>query len=152
MQPAPELGLDAYLSYLDGVLNHADRRMRSAVLALPDGTYFGEDHTDNDCFKKIDIAVRVKMIIDGDAMSSDFSGTDPQIEGFKNSSIANTYSSVYLAISSFFDPSIPRNEGTYRCVSINAPEGSIVNALPPAPMTMNTVYVAHEIVIAIWQA
>ena len=149
---ATELGIDAYLSYLDGVLDHADRRMRSAVLALPDGIYFGEDHTDNDCFKKIDIAIRVKMTIDGDQISVDFSGTDSQIEGFKNSSIANTYSSVYLAISSFFDTSIPRNEGTYRCVSINAPEGSIVNALPPAPMTMNTVYVAHEIVIAVWQA
>ena len=92
------------------------------------------------------------MTIEGDAISIDFSETDPQIEGFKNSSVANTYSSVYLAISSFFDTSIPRNEGTYRCVSINAPEGSIVNALPPAPMTMNTVYVAHEIVIAVWQA
>ena len=149
---ATELGIDAYLSYLDGVLDHADRRMRSAVLALPDGIYFGEDHTDNDCFKKVDIAVRVKMTIDGDAISVDFSETDPQIEGFKNSSVANTYSSVYLAISSFFDTSIPRNEGTYRCVSIVAPEGSIVNALPPAPMTMNTVYVAHEIVIAVWQA
>ena len=149
---AAELGVDAYLSYLNGVLDHADRRMRSAVLALPDGSYFGEDHTDNDCFKKVDIAVRVKLTVDGDQISIDFAGTDPQIEGFKNSSVANTYSSVYLAISSFFDTGIPRNEGTYRCVSINAPEGSIVNARPPAPMTMNTVYVAHEIVIAVWQA
>ena len=149
---AAELGVDAYLSYLNGVLDHADRRMRSAVLALPDGSYFGEDHTDNDCFKKVDIAVRVKLTVDGDQICIDFAGTDPQIEGFKNSSVANTYSSVYLAISSFFDTGIPRNEGTYRCVSINAPEGSIVNARPPAPMTMNTVYVAHEIVIAVWQA
>jgi len=149
---ASELGVDAYLSYLDGVLDHADRRMRSAVSELPDGTYFGEDHTDNDCFRKVDIAVRAKLTVTGEEIVVDFSGTDPQIEGFKNSSLANTYSSVYLAISSFFDTSIPRNEGTYRCLTIHAPEGSIVNALPPAPMTMNTVYVAHEIVIAVWQA
>ena len=149
---AGELGVDAYLSYLDGVLDHADRRMRAAVTELPDGVYFGEDHTDNDCFRKVDIAVKVKLTVSGDQIHADFTGTDPQIEGFKNSSVANTYSSVYLAISSFFDTSIPRNEGTYRCLTINAPEGSIVNALPPAPMTMNTVYVAHEIVIAVWQA
>ncbi|MCB1743274.1 MAG: hydantoinase B/oxoprolinase family protein, partial [Gammaproteobacteria bacterium] len=72
--------------------------------------------------------------------------------GFKNSSIANTYSAVYLALSAFFDVSIPRNEGTYRSVRIIAPEGSIVNARPPAPMTMNTVFVAHEIVHALWRA
>lgn len=57
-----------------------------------------------------------------------------------------------MALSSFFDTSIPRNEGTYRCVTIIAPEGTIVNARPPAPMTMNTVFVAHEIVHAVWRA
>lgn len=147
-----ELGRSDYLHYLDGVLDHADRRMRGAVAGLPDGTYLGEDHSDNDCFVSTDIAVRVTLTKLGDKMTVDFTGTDPQIAGFKNSSLANTYSSVYLAISSFFDTSIPRNEGTYRCVTIVAPEGSIVNALAPAPMTMNTVYVAHEIVIAVWQA
>ena len=149
---ATELGIDAYQAYLDGVLTHGERRMRAAIAALPDGTYYGEDRTDNDCFGPADIAVRVRMTITGDEMELDFTGTDPQIEGFKNSSVANTYSSVFLALSSFFDTSIPRNEGTYRPVTVIAPEGSIVNARPPAPMTMNTVYVAHEIVIATWQA
>ncbi len=147
-----ELGTGPYLAYLDGVLTHGERRMRAAITELPDGTYYGEDRTDNDCFGPADIAVRVQLTVDGDEMTLDFTGTDPQIKGFKNSSVANTYSSVYLAVSSFFDTSIPRNEGTYRSLRIIAPEGSIVNALPPAPMTMNTVFVAHEIVIAVWQA
>ncbi len=147
-----ELGVEPYLAYLSGVLAHGERRMRAAIAALPDGQYYGEDRTDNDCFGPADIAVRVHLSVTGDEMTLDFTGTDPQIDGFKNSSLANTYSSVYMAVSSFFDPSIPRNEGTYRPVKIIAPEGSIVNALPPAPMTMNTVFVAHEIVIAVWQA
>ena len=37
-------------------------------------------------------------------------------------------------------------------MTVIAPEGSIVNARPPAPMTMNTVFVAHEIVHAVWRA
>jgi N-methylhydantoinase B len=147
-----ELGPKPYLNYLDGVLEHADRRMRAAIKQLPNGVYRGEDHSDNDCFVSTDIAIRVSMTVHDDHIDLDFAGTDPQIQGFKNSSLANTYSSVYLAVSSFFDTSIPRNEGTYRSLKIHAPEGSIVNALPPAPMTMNTVYVAHEIVIAVWQA
>jgi N-methylhydantoinase B len=134
------------------VLEHADRRMRAAVAELPDGTYYGEDHSDNDCFQKMDIAIRVALTVKGDEMVVDFSQSDPQILGFKNSSLANTYSSVFLAIASFFDTSIPRNEGTYRCVTIIAPEGTIVNARPPAPMTMNTVFVAHEIIHAVWRA
>lgn len=147
-----ELGIDSYFEHLAGILDHADESMRAAVSALPDGVYLGEDVTDNDCFSKVDVAIRVAMRIDGDSLTLDFSESDPQIRGFKNSSLANTCSAAYMALSSFFDVSIPRNEGTYRCVTIVAPEGSIVNAQPPAPMTMNTVYVAHEIIHAVWGA
>ena len=149
---AKELGLDSYFDHLAGVLDHADARMRDAVSALPDGVYLGEDHTDNDCFEKVDVAVRVAITVQADALTLDFSGSDPQMKGFKNSSLANTYSAAYLALSSFFDTNIPRNEGTYRCVTIIAPEGSIVNARAPAPMTMNTVFVGHEIAHSVWRA
>ncbi|MDE0811309.1 MAG: hydantoinase B/oxoprolinase family protein, partial [Alphaproteobacteria bacterium] len=149
---ATELGLDSYFEHLAGVLDHADSRMREAVAALPDGVYYGEDHTDNDCFQKVDVAVRVQMTVSGDQLTLDFSDSDPQMVGFKNSSLANTYSAAFLALSSFFDTDIPRNEGTYRCVEVIAPEGSIVNARPPAPMTMNTVFVAHEITHSVWRA
>lgn len=147
-----ELGIESYAEHLAGILDHADDSMRAVVSALPDGVYLGEDITDNDCFSEVDVAIRVAVRVDGDALTLDFSDSDPQIRGFKNSSLANTCSAAYMALSSFFDTSIPRNEGTYRCVTIIAPEGSIVNARPPAPMTMNTVYVAHEIIHAVWRA
>ena len=38
------------------------------------------------------------------------------MKGFKNSSISNTRSATYVALTSFLDPEIPRNAGTYRCV------------------------------------
>ena len=44
------------------------------------------------------------------------------MKGFKNSSLANTYSAAYLALASFFEPDLPRNEGTYRCVSHPRPK------------------------------
>ncbi|MBT6276764.1 MAG: hydantoinase B/oxoprolinase family protein, partial [Chromatiales bacterium] len=149
---ATELGLASYFEHLAGVLDHAEARMREAIAALPDGTYYGEDTTDNDCFKKVDYTIRATLTVKGSSIVVDFSGSDSQMAGFKNSSIANTYSATFLALSSFFNTDIPRNEGTYRSVQIIAPEGTIVNARAPAPMTMNTVFVAHEIVHAIWQA
>ncbi|MBV9065618.1 MAG: hydantoinase B/oxoprolinase family protein, partial [Methylobacteriaceae bacterium] len=56
------------------------------------------------------------------------------------------------ALTSFLDPDISRNQGTYRCVTIDAPLGSVVNPRPPAPMTMCTVLPAHEIIHACWMA
>jgi N-methylhydantoinase B len=108
--------------------------------------------TDNDCFTACEIWIRVTITKSGDSLVVDYSGTDPQMKGFKNSSISNTRSATYVALTSFLDPEIPRNEGTYRCVQINAPLGTLLNPRAPAPVTMCTVLPAHEIIHACWMA
>lgn len=145
-------GVEIGLAYFDAILDHADRRFQHAVAELPAGRYTGEAWFDNDCFEPMDIPIYVAITIDSGELTVDFTGTHPQIKGFKNSSLANTYSAVYTALSSFFDPAIPRNEGTFRSVRIVAPEGSLVNAQPPAPLTMCTVFPACEIIEACWEA
>lgn len=147
-----ELGSGAYRDYFGGILDIGERRMKAEIAALPDGVYRGEDTTDNDCFDEIDYTIRVALTVDGERLTVDFTGTDDQMKGFKNSSIANTWSAVYTGLSSFLSPDLPGNEGTFRAVTIIAPEGSLVNPRPPAPMTMNTIAVATEIIHAIWQA
>jgi N-methylhydantoinase B len=138
--------------YLDGILDHAERLMLSELKQLPPGVYEGDDESDNDCFGPADIRVRVRVTVSAAGLQADFTGSSPQIRGFKNSSVANTYSSVYLAILSFLGGHLPKNDGAFRPITIVAPEGSIVNARPPAPMTMNTVYPATNIVHAVWKA
>ncbi len=149
---AADLGELDYDRAIAGILDHAERRMRQALAALPDGVYRAAEMSDNDCFEATEIWYRVTLTIAGDAATVDFTGTDPQIEGFKNSSFANTRSAVYVALTSFLDPSIPRNEGTYRPITVVAPLGSTLNPRPPAPMTMCTVLPSHEIIQACWMA
>lgn len=147
-----EAGPGMAFALFEGILSHADRRFQAALKELPRGSYEASDYTNNDCFELKDTVIRVKLTIADDGLTVDFTGTDPQMRGFKNSSIANTYSAVYMALASFFEPDLPRNEGTFRSVRIIAPEGTVINARPPAPMTMCTVFVAHEIVHAVWRA
>jgi len=147
-----ELGVDTALTYFDGILAHAASRMSAAINELPDGTYRGEERSDNDCFELRDVWVRVAVTVRDGRATVDFTGTDPQIRGFKNSTVANTHSAVYTAFASYFDPAIPRNEGTFSNIEIIAPAGSVVNATEGAPTTMNTVFVAHEIIHAVWRA
>ena len=147
-----EIGIDSYDDYFEAILDHADRCFRQAIRTLPDGEYVAEEAIDNDCFEPVDSTIRVTLSVEGDSLAVDFTGTCDQVRGFKNSSVANTWSAVYMALAAYFDPDLPRNEGTFRGVTITAPEGSIVNARAPAAMTMNTVFVAHEIVHAIWKA
>ena len=145
-------GLEEGRRHFAGVLDHGDALMREAISRLPDGEYRAESGFDDDCFDDVELPIRVRIVIAGDEMTVDFTGTADQIRGFKNSSLANTYSSVFSALSTFFDPSIPRNEGTFRGVAVVAPEGTLANARPPAPVTMCTVFPAQQIIHAIWQA
>jgi N-methylhydantoinase B len=149
---AAELGPEGVLGYFEGILDHADRCLRAALGALPDGIYRAEEHFDNDCFDDMTVPLRLALTKAGTTLAVDFTGTAPQIRGFKNSSLANTYSAVYAGIASFFDSSLPRNEGLFRSVRIEAPEGTVVNARAPAPLTMCTVFPAHEIMHMVWKA
>ena len=141
-----ELGVNNAMDYFTGVLDHADRSVRAEIAKLPDGVYEAEDRSDNDCFEIRDVIVRVKLTIKGENMTVDFTGTDEQILGFKNSSLGNTYSAIFTALASFLDPHLPHNEGAFRCVDVIAPEGTIINANEGAPTTMCTVFFAHEII------
>jgi N-methylhydantoinase B len=147
-----EMGIEDALASFEGVLDHGDRMLRTCISDLPDGTWTGEDATENDCFEDIRTDIKVALVVKDDHVTVDFTGTGPQMRGFKNSSIANTMSATYMALGSFFPQDLPRNEGTFRSVSLVMPKGSAVNPRPPAPMTMNTVFIAHHIVHAIWQA
>ncbi|MGD9941748.1 MAG: hydantoinase B/oxoprolinase family protein [Burkholderiaceae bacterium] len=147
-----DLGPTRGLALMEQVLDYGERSMRAAIAALPDGTWYGEEISDSDCFTDVEVPVRVRLTVSGDSLNFDFTGSSPQIRGFKNSSLANTCSAVYAAVAAFFDAGMVRNSGTFRPVSIVAPEGSIVNPRPPAPMTMNTVFQAADIIHACWKA
>jgi N-methylhydantoinase B len=147
-----ELGPATALGYMDEMLDYAERRFAQALTSLPDGTYEAEETSDNDCFTRRDVTLRVKVTVKQGRLTVDFTGSEDQIRGFKNSSVANTHSAVYTAVASFLEPDLPHNEGAFRTIEVIAPEGSIVNPRPPAPMTMNTVFIGHDIVHVVWKA
>ncbi|MCK1668935.1 hydantoinase B/oxoprolinase family protein [Bradyrhizobium sp. 153] len=134
------------------LLDWAEESFLAAIRKLKPGTYVGEDFFDHDCFEPIEARIKAAITIGADGVLVDFAGTSPQMRGFKNSSLANTRSAVLFGLVSFLGAHIPRNDGVFRRVRVEAPEGSLVNAKPPAPVTSATTYPAHQIIHAIWQA
>lgn len=147
-----EFGVETGKEYIAGLLDYGERMFRAAVRELPDGRYEAEELSHNDCFEDIEIPVRVAMTIAGDHLTVDFTGTHPQVRGFKNASLVTTHACVYLGLFSFLDPALPHNGGAFRAVTLIAPRGTVVNPRPPAPMTQSTQSVAHEIVHVTWKA
>jgi len=149
---AGEMGAGALLAGFRGILAHAEALMRAELARIPDGVYKAEEVMNTDCFSPVDVPIRLTLTKKGTDLTADFTGTSPQIKGYKNSPIANTCSALYVGLSSLVDPRIPHNEGTYRPVRIIAPSGTVVNASFPAPVTLCTVFPAHEIVQCVWKA
>lgn len=147
-----EHGRETTLEYFEAILAHAERLMRAELAGIPDGTYVGIEEMNNDVFTRRPVKIVATATVKGSDVTIDFTGTDPQMRAFKNSSLANTYASVYLGMATLVDPFLPKNQGMFRPVTIVAPRGTVVNPEPPAPLTYSTVYPTIQIVHAIWKA
>jgi N-methylhydantoinase B len=117
---------------LEEIKAYSERRMRAEIETLPDGTSEFADVLDDDGKGNEDLPVRTAVTVDGDEVHVDFSGTAAQTPGPLNAVFAVTASATYYAVRCVTDPEIPPNHGCYRPLSIDAPEGTIVNPTPPA--------------------
>lgn len=149
---ADQFGVAEFGNFCVGVLDYAERIVRKEVEAIPDGVYRGRDFMTNDGVSKREVDICVEITVEGSDVTVDFAGTSPQIESYKNSSYTNTCSAVYLAFATLLGGRIPLNGGSYRMITIKAPQGSLVNPVAPAPVTFCTHHPTYEIVHACWRA
>src|SRR3989440_9991257 len=61
-------------------------------------------------------------------------------------------SAVHMAFAYLIDPRTPKNSGTFRPVTVIARPGTLVDPLPPVPVTLSTNHCAQEIMEAIIKA
>ena len=131
---------------MDEILAYAERRTRVALEGLPDGTYSAEDVLEADANgKQHDIALQVTATIDGDRLTLDFSGTDPQVEGNLNCPLSVTKSAAFFAVRVLTDPDAPPCAGAYRPIDVIAPEGCLLNAQPPAAVAAGNVETSSRV-------
>jgi N-methylhydantoinase B len=118
--------------HTDALQDHAERRMRAAIAAIPDGCYEFEDYIDGIGEQPDPLAIHVALTVRGEEIEIDFSGTSKQVPASINCPIAMVHSSAYCAIRCLAEEDIPNCEGYMRPVRIFAPAGTIVNPLSPA--------------------
>jgi N-methylhydantoinase B len=99
---------------------------------IPDGVYKFEDWIDGIGDAPEPIRIAVAVTIKDDEVDIDLSGTSPQVPAAINCPIAMVNSAAYCAIRCMTSTSIPNCQGYMRPITIRAPEGTIVNPLPPA--------------------
>lgn len=138
-------GREVVKNCLDYILDYAEKRFRSEIHNWPEGEYEGESYLEHDGLGTKDIRVHARVIIKGDNLTLDFSGSDTQTPGFVNSAAPNTYSYIFLTLGCMIDDSIPKNDGLFRPVTVILPEGSVVNPKEPAPCNADTLQLGGTI-------
>jgi N-methylhydantoinase B len=137
---------------VEGVLASAERQCRDVIRTVPNGKYYGEFGMDNDGINDKPVNFRVTITVEDEDITVDYTGTDSQAEGSKNCTMATTYSGTHVAVLWALSGVLPRNSGSFRPIKIIAPEGTLVNPLPPAAVGMCTLPPACAMMGAVLKA
>jgi N-methylhydantoinase B len=129
-------GIEKFNDHVEYLFDVTEKMVRKEIKGIPNGTYHAESYVYYDGIHegskmKINLSVTIK----NDEITFDFSGSDPQTEGFVNAPYAATASAVLLTFLMHINPDIPHNDGIVRPIHIINPEGSFLNASFPAATT-----------------
>ena len=136
-------GIDVFREGVNDLLDYAEAQARSIVHSLPDGTYPFADYMDEDSPNGWPCRLKLTLIIEGDSLIFDFTGSDPQLESSLNMPTGGDERHVLLLVGLTYvlysiDPSLYLNSGIARVCRCILPSGTIVNPVFPAAVGMRT--------------
>jgi N-methylhydantoinase B len=112
----------------DVILERTERAMRERIAALPDGDYRYRSEIDGfDSPVRIEVTVRVR----GDELIVDYAGSSPAVGHGINVALNYTAGYTTYGVKCAISPDVPNNDGSFRPVTVTAPEGCILNAPYP---------------------
>ena len=139
---AQRIGVAGLQAGFAEVLDYAERRTRACIAAMPDGEREAVDVLE---MADRDVELRVRATVAGDTLTLDFAGSADQVEGNLNCPLAVTRSACFFAVRVLTDPDIPSSAGAHRPVRVLAPEGSLLNARPPAAVVGGNVETSSRV-------
>lgn len=129
-------GIEKFQDHVEYLFDITEKMVRNEISEIPDGIYHGESYVFYDGFHEgSKMKINLDVIVSGDEVTFDYTGSAPQTEGFVNAPFAATGSAVLLTFLMLINPDIPHNDGLSRPMHIINPEGSFLNARFPAATT-----------------
>jgi N-methylhydantoinase B len=149
------------------LLEYSEEMMRAFLKRVPKGKYRAEDFLDDDGISDRPVKIVAEITFHasrGPAQAAgsarrgrqrprhthmvvvDFSGSDPQVHGSINAVEAITYSACFYVFRCLLIEDVAATAGLMRPIRVIAPEGTVVNARPPAAVAGGNVETSQRIV------
>jgi N-methylhydantoinase B len=139
----------------DTLLRYSERMMRAFLATVPAGSYSAHDFLDDDGVtdEPLRIAVRIAFPRERSRpVTIDFTGTSPQAQGAVNAVQAITFSACFYVFRCLLREDVPATAGLMAPLRLIAPEGTLVNARPPAAVAGGNVETSQRIVDVLLRA
>lgn len=130
----------------EALMDHAERCVRAELRVLPRGSYRFEDWLDDDGLGSGPVRIAVRLTLGGERLVADFSGSSPQVRGPVNAVEAVTRAATTYAVRCVLGGDFPVNDGAFRPLTVVAPPGTVVHAVPPAAVGAGNVETSQRIV------
>ena len=126
-------GKATVLNAIEQIFGETERKCRNVAEKLKDGVYGAESFIDDDGVKRGErVPIRAKVTIDRGSMTIDLSGCAGERKAGINS---RTYAGARVAYKALTGPLEPVNEGSFGALKVVIPEGNVMMARFPAPMS-----------------
>ena len=128
-------GLDDIETLADEIIGRSEAATRESIRALPAGTYEASAILDLADGDKVDIVCSVQVDPGAGEILVDYDGSSEASRWGIN--VVKNYTHAYttFTVRSVLNPDIPNNHGSLAPIKVEAPLGSIVNAVSPQPGT-----------------
>lgn len=149
-----ELGDGLVEAVMRRAIDVSERQVRDLVEALPEGSWEGAAFMDGVRVGDERICrVALTLTRGRDGLHFDYTGSSEQVDAAVNCTYSATVAGSAVPLYSFLcQGDIDWNDGLKRCIRVTAPEGTVVNALHPAPVSISTVGFRWLVTVAACQA
>jgi N-methylhydantoinase B len=146
---------DANLQLLvEELLDYSERLVRAELRKMPAGAFSAEDWLDDDGVTDVPRKIAVSLQFDPEAGSIhvDFAGSSDPVAGSINAVRAITLSACFYVLRCLLADDAPATAGILRPLTLLTPQGSIVDARPPAAVAGGNVETSQRIVDVLLRA
>ena len=131
-----EFGIDDIDALSDFIIETSRKATRAAIEKVPDGTFTNTMQVDG---YDAPVQMKVRLDIEGDRLSADFAGTSEMSKFGVNCPEVYTRAYACYGLKCAIAPEVPNNSGSLEPFAITAPEGCILAAKRPAPVSVRHV-------------
>jgi N-methylhydantoinase B len=127
-------GTEAFDTYCWYVNRSSEQAVRAAITEIPDGVYTVEDAFEDDGFATpgATVPIRVSLVVEGDHLTVDFTGTAGQVPSAINMGLSQTTACILGAMKVLVSPDVQMNRGFAAPITVEVPPGCLLNPRFPA--------------------